>query len=361
MARHHASILSPPSHRQWTGSDAAASALRRGFTLVELLVVIAIIGILVGLLLPAVQAARETARMARCANNLKQMALGVLQHEEARREYPQGSVEYAAEVSGQRGSNSASWHYFILPYAEQMDLYTKGGVQSGSGETDVSAQRAYRLRNDATPYLRCPSDPDVLTGNKASTNYTACRGPCDYGRGDGSCTANWSAYTNRPDLGWNAGTYLDGRGTLGKSSPAQLNRSNIRGMFHPIYYANWSLWRMTPKDMKDGTGKTIMLGETLPAQLRVMEGNAYQAWGNYPMVTVIPINTMVKPGNCTADDNLYTQNWGTATGFKSRHVAGVNFAFGDGTVRFVGETVNMDVLQMLGHPSDGQSRALPTE
>jgi hypothetical protein len=294
-----------------------------------------------------------------CANKLKQMALAVLQHEGARREYPQGSVAYAAETSGQRGSNSASWHYFILPYAEQIDLYTKGAVQTG--ETDVAAQRAYRLRNDATPYLRCPSDPDVLTGNKASTNYTACRGPCNYAQGDGSCTANWSAYTNRPDLGWNAGTYIDGRTANGAASSATLNRSNIRGMFQPILYANWSLWKMTPKDMKDGTGKTIMLGETLPAQLRVMEGNAYQAWGNYPMVTVIPINTMVKSGNCTANDNLYVQNWGTATGFKSRHVAGVNFAFGDGTVRFVSETVNMDVLQMLGHPMDGQSRALPTE
>jgi len=188
MTRHRISTLSPPHHRQRTGSDAAVPALRKGFTLVELLVVIAIIGILVGLLLPAVQAARESARMAKCANNLKQMALAVLQHEEARREYPQGSVAYAAETSGQRGSNSASWHYYVLPYAEQIDLYTKGGVQTG--ETDVSAQRAYRLRNDATPYLRCPSDPDVLTGNKASTNYTCCRGPCNYAQGDGLCTTN---------------------------------------------------------------------------------------------------------------------------------------------------------------------------
>jgi len=359
MTRYRARTLFQPRYFQRTGSYAAVPALREGFTLVELLVVIAIIGTLVGLLLPAVQSARESARSSMCANKLKQMALAVLQHEGALREYPQGSVEYAAEISGQRGSNSASWHYFISPYIEQIDVFTRGGVQTG--ETDVAAQRAYRLRNDATPHLRCPSDTDVLAGNKASTNYTACRGPCDYGRGDGLCTANWSANTNRPDLGWNAGTYLDGRGTLGKSSPAQLNRSNIRGMFHPIYNTNWSLFRMTTKDMKDGTAKTIMLGETLPAQLRVMEGNAYQAWGNYPMVTVIPINTMVKTGNCTADDNLYTQNWGTATGFKSRHVAGVNFAFGDGTVRFVSETINMDVLQMLGHPMDGQSRALPTE
>ena len=133
MTRHRTSALTPPLHRQPTGSDAATPAVRKGFTLVELLVVIAIIGILVGLLLPAVQSARESARSTTCANKLKQMALGVLQHEQALREYPQGSVSYAAEVSGQRGSNSASWHYYILPFTEQIELYTKGGVQSGSG------------------------------------------------------------------------------------------------------------------------------------------------------------------------------------------------------------------------------------
>ncbi|NQW46933.1 MAG: DUF1559 domain-containing protein [Planctomycetes bacterium] len=323
-----------------------------GFTLVELLVVIAIIGTLVGLLLPAVQVARESARSSKCLNNLRQMAHAVLGYESARREYPPGSVYYVLTETLGRGSNSCSWHYYILPYAEEVALFQKGAVQGT--ETEELAARAYTLRNSPTPYLRCPSDANVLTGNKAPTNYVTSRGPVNYGPGGTSCTSPFNAlYSNRPDLGYNAGTYLDGRQWIGAPSTACLTRTNIRGMFTPISLSNWTMFRMRPHDITDGTSKTIMLGETLPAQLRVMEGNAFQAWGNYPVTTVIPINTFVTPGDCVAAGSPYAQdNWGVATGFKSRHARGSNFAFGDGTTQFISETVNMDVFQLLGHVDD---------
>src|SRR5262249_51583200 len=91
---------------------------RMGFTLVELLVVIAIIGILIALLLPAVQAAREAARRTQCNNNLKQLGLGIHNYHDAKKEFP-----YNYQLIGQNAWEAASAHYAILPYIEQASLF----------------------------------------------------------------------------------------------------------------------------------------------------------------------------------------------------------------------------------------------
>jgi len=337
--------------------------VHNAFTLVELLVVIAIIAVLIGLLLPAVQRARESARRASCQSNLRQMALAVLQYESVYGKFPTGSVNYGAELTtpNRRGSNSVSWHYFILPFIEQLELFEKGAVQSS--ETEDSAERSWRIRADGTPYQKCPSDDRLRTVTwghsfRAPTNYFACRGPVAYAQGD-TCTFWFQSWHNRPDLGYNSGAaFMDGRTVIGANIP-NVVAGNIRGMFNPISLSLVSnaedVMRIRSKLVTDGMSKTIMLGESLPTQMRVFEGNAYMAWGNYPMVTTIPINTHVDEiSNDCAANQFIKRNWGVATGFKSRHDSGANFAFGDGTVRFVNETINMDTFQLLGHIRDGR-------
>jgi prepilin-type N-terminal cleavage/methylation domain-containing protein len=109
-------IASAPENRK---QRRRACALLRGFTLVELLVVIAIIGVLVALLLPAVQAAREAARRAQCQSTIKNLALAVLNHESAKGELPVGFVSQAGDIE------AWSWSTFTLPYLEQQALYDR--------------------------------------------------------------------------------------------------------------------------------------------------------------------------------------------------------------------------------------------
>jgi prepilin-type N-terminal cleavage/methylation domain-containing protein/prepilin-type processing-associated H-X9-DG protein len=334
----------------------------RGFTLIELLVVIAIIGVLVGLLLPAVQQAREAARRSTCQNNFRQMALAVMQHESVNKSLPHGTLRFGSEISGKRGSNSLTWHYYILPFIEQLDLFQKGAVQSG--ETETSAERSWRICQDGTPYQICPSDDKIRSVNwrnpfKAPTNYFASRGPVAYRQGD-TCSFWFSSYHNRPDLGYNGGSggTMDGRTEIGNNA-SNVKGEHIRGMFNPVSKATVTnaddVMRVKLKDITDGMSQSIMLGESLPDQMRVFEGNAYMSWGSYPLVTTIPINTHVDTTSNDCSTNQYIKrNWGVATGFKSRHDSGANFAFGDGTVRFLNENINMDTFQLLGHIRDGQ-------
>jgi prepilin-type N-terminal cleavage/methylation domain-containing protein len=136
-----------------------ASASRRlGFTLVELLVVIAIIGVLVALLLPAIQAAREAARRSQCQNNLKQLGLGALNHESTHGFFPSGGWSYTWGPDPERGfgeNQPGGWAYSLLPFIEQQNLWNLG-----SGAAYGSAARQQAQTQLITTYisgLRCPS------------------------------------------------------------------------------------------------------------------------------------------------------------------------------------------------------------
>ena len=129
-----------------------ARTFRSGFTLVELLVVITIIGILIALLLPAVQAAREAARIAQCQNNIKQLALGCLNHEAAIKRFPTGGWGFAWTGDPNRGNDwrqPGGWIYNILPYIEQQDLH-----DLGVGMALYPGGRTRRIRRNASPALR---------------------------------------------------------------------------------------------------------------------------------------------------------------------------------------------------------------
>lgn len=146
--------------------------LGRGFTLVELLVVIAIIGILIALLLPAVQAAREAARRGQCANNLKQLGLGLLNYESAYRSFPPRAVWGYEAGSAPYPHYHHTWLTAILPFIEQQTLYNRIDHNLPAwGQSAIGT---------AVASLRCPSDAGYNTPsqtyNVAITNYVVCEG-----------------------------------------------------------------------------------------------------------------------------------------------------------------------------------------
>ena len=122
---------------------------RRGFTLVELLVVIAIIGILIALLLPAVQAAREAARRLQCKNNLKQQALGCMTHNDALGYLPSGGWDFLSLGDPDRGfgeQQPGGWMYSILPYIEHQSIYELGKGLTGTARQGAGRERELRGR-----------------------------------------------------------------------------------------------------------------------------------------------------------------------------------------------------------------------
>ena len=137
------------------GRHRVAQRVTLGFTLVELLVVIAIIGVLVGLLLPAVQVSRESARCTSCANRLREMSTAVLNFESSKGRLPHGSMLWTTvtgSATGPTNANGWTWMYSILPSMEELKLYNDGAMQTG--ETAYDAQRGYMLKNSYAPWLR---------------------------------------------------------------------------------------------------------------------------------------------------------------------------------------------------------------
>ena len=149
---------------------------RRAFTLVELLVVITIIGILIALLLPAVQAAREAARRTQCRNNLKQLALGCLTHENVYGQFPTNGWGFSWTGDADRGvgaSQPGGWIYNVLPYIEHENLYSMGAGLGGSAY--VSPKNSAHLQRLSMPLalLYCPSRRPALPMILSSTRLAS--------------------------------------------------------------------------------------------------------------------------------------------------------------------------------------------
>lgn len=306
---------------------------RIGFTLVELLVVITIIGILVALLLPAVQAAREAARRLQCTNNLKQIALAMHGYHEGNATLPYGSGGVGG--IGASAASGGVWTTMILPFIEMQGLYNRIDFNKHVQELPAEVVKT------VIPAYICPTDAGgspVLSDRFAVHNpatamglwYGASMGPTHFDQCPFSADQTPSQ-GNPTCQGWSFGTW-DGGG---------YPKGSFGGMF-----ARYKTC-VNFAQVKDGLSNTIMLGEILPRECWFF--SAFSV--NFNVVpTNIPINL---------PESLAANLWYPGYGFKSRHPGGANFALGDGSVTFLNETIDFELFNALGTRAGAEAVQLP--
>jgi prepilin-type N-terminal cleavage/methylation domain-containing protein/prepilin-type processing-associated H-X9-DG protein len=398
---------------------------RIAFTLVELLVVIAIIGILVALLLPAIQASRETARRASCTNQLRQLILAVHDYELAHEHYPAGTVDTKGPIRNVPSGHHISWIARILPYLEENALFS---------QLDLNLS-AYHNKNDrarqtVVDILICPSNP---ADYEPYSSYAGCHhdaeAPIDAdnrgvfflnSRLTRDDIKDGAAYTlfigekliDDTDLGWLSGT----RATL-RNTGWPLNQK-VAGTGWPGGSMPW-LFQYTPDDrgwawsdqqIDPITGQVLQLdsatGEYVPidpmAEFSIDDSaeppvdetpptdeptppadDATQPTDDPTAVDEIANAASAEPADAAPRDAAMFDKFGAAKpaalkadknglyphsrlggnpatplmggGFSSRHADGVNFALGDGSVRFIAESASAGLLGRLANRADGRT------
>jgi prepilin-type N-terminal cleavage/methylation domain-containing protein/prepilin-type processing-associated H-X9-DG protein len=311
----------------------AALSRALGFTLVELLVVIAIIGVLVALLLPAVQAAREAARRMQCSNNLRQMGLALHNYHDVNQSFP---MNYRPVAAG-----PYSWMQAILPYIEQQNLYSQltiGGTQSLTNNAQVAstAIKGYLCPSDGiTPKGALMPNRSDSGGTKAITNYKACSG------------AAWGwTIVNSNNVRWQGDSngLIHCDGFMCSNSYGSVASSVTPGMGD--VFKN----QMRIATISDGTSNSFAVGEAIGAW-------SYWTWwynSNACVATCgLPLN--YRRGIDKLDDATMASSWNRNFGFYSLHPAGGNFAMCDGSVRFVADNIDTTSYRALGTVEAGDS------
>jgi prepilin-type processing-associated H-X9-DG protein/prepilin-type N-terminal cleavage/methylation domain-containing protein len=319
-----------------TRPDRAANSRRIAFTLVELLVVITIIGILIALLLPAVQSAREAARRAQCCNNMKQLGLALHMYHEALGVFPPG----AHTVGSTGGYPRFSWSALILPYLETDNTYSQINFKCDYN----TAQNAAANRQFVWTY-QCPS--------AAPLTYTTC---CAGIPGPGQ---NWPIAEDAAESDYSAistekETALDNGNGVGNGSANTL----IKKTSTPdpttstgVMYDN-SATRMA--EIADGTSQTLLLGERVPFSendpWKATAGSSYCPGGVCEAGAMWVAENRITTFYGINKDSTYVQN-----GVQSGHPGGANFTFADAHVTFLGETTNQQVLNRLTTRNGGEA------
>jgi prepilin-type N-terminal cleavage/methylation domain-containing protein len=326
------------------------------FTLVELLVVIAIIGILVGLLLPAVQAAREAARRMQCSNNLKQLGLAIHNYEIASKTLP---ITYFRN----NPQREASWILMTLPFIEQGSIYnqwdfrfsalTANNLDPRIGPSLVTpnvGSNAWLLGQRLSALL-CPSESHfsdgVTTGSNVINHQTAALNNVKIGltnyKGVMGSNYQWGQIqvTTGP---WATGRF--GTSGHGYVSPTGMFGRGDNGQNIPTRF----------RDVSDGLSNTLMIGESTFAANAL---NGWYHWNGVQKTCVGPIN---RPAVCAAGlTQPRAQGWVTCRGdwpnnegFHSFHTGGAQFSIGDGSVRFISDSIELALYRNLSTCGGGE-------
>jgi prepilin-type N-terminal cleavage/methylation domain-containing protein/prepilin-type processing-associated H-X9-DG protein len=286
-----------------------------GFTLIELLVVIAIIGVLISLLLPAVQAAREAARRSQCTNNLAQIALATLNYHGAHEVLPPGSVDPSSPIVNKPVGYHFGWMVQILPYIEQKAVYNAFNFN----------ESLYTLANTTSRFTEigtflCPSSPYYGAPDQpAGSSYAGC-------------------YHNIE-----APIATDNRGLLFLNSAIRL------------------------EEIEDGASHTILIGEKFVTSDLGWASGTSASLRN----TGTPPNNVRPPrfgglGSDLAEDEPVDDDSGEETtpdtqppappvgGFSGYHPGGVNVALADGSIKFLKSSTSLRIMRLLGNRADGE-------
>ena len=294
---------------------------RGAFTLVELLVVIAIIGILMGLLIPAVQSGREAGRRMSCQSNLHQLALAVTEFHDAMGQFPQGQC--GGTIGFGPDTQAWSWMARILPYIEENDVYQNGAIftqtlsQSGIANRQI---RSFLCPSDAYSWRGPRTDAGNLVGFAVGqTNYKGVSG------------ANWGSDTSQSSD--DIGTDWPNPGTNGSGDGLDDGDG--------IMWRSDYLRPVRQKDVTDGLSHTFLSGEDLPQ---------YNTWCSWPYAN----NAY---GICAIPPNFIYEDpdwWPDTQSFRSAHPAGLNFALCDGSTHFVNQEIDLAIYRALATRAGGE-------
>lgn len=364
-------------------SSTAGRLRRRGFTLVELLVVIAIIGILIALLLPAIQAARGAARRMQCASHLRQVGIAIHNHLDAKGHFPVNQTGPGVDTGSGLGEGFYSWQTRVLPFLEQGGLYDRIDFSLNFGDSGMHNAMVSPTHPNAPAYatlvptLLCPSD--------------------DYRENDTMGTGRPAPDSYMGNMGWPPrATGLD------QEHPGGLGHNGLFGAVYPAQQVSWHQRAVRPRHVTDGLSNTVAVTERLITPVVAEEyvyttDPIYRWYCGSAATNALPTGRFyqicenakqVQPGSALYVGRAWASGW-VLTGAvymhlapintrschldggdlhgaamitpSSRHSGGVNVLMGDGSTSFVSEDVDFRVWLAAGSRNGGETVGSPDE